>query len=70
MLPVHHRKSIKSAVTIILCVSLDIEIEISFPKESSILDHVHKAGHYIIIVLVTSVVNKDNNFRNLMVLTL
>ena len=38
-------------------------------KESSLLYHVHKAYHYIILVVSTSVVNKNSNLRNLMVPT-
>ena len=39
------------------------------PKESSLLDHVQKVDHYIIIVLNTAVVDRNRNLRNLTVLT-
>ena len=69
LLPVQHLKAVKCAVTVIFCVALDIEIQSSYPKESPLLDHVQKTDNYIIVVLTTVVLNKNSNFRNLMVLT-
>ena len=40
------------------------------PKESSILDHVHKVDHYIILVLNTVVFNRNSHFRHLIVLSI
>ena len=69
LLPKQHCKDVKYAVTGIIFVDLDKEIQSSFPKELSLLDHVQKVDHYIIIVLITTVVNKNSNFRHHMVLT-
>ena len=69
LLLVHHLKAIKCAVAVILCVALDIEMKISCTKESSLLDYVQKLDQYIILVLATVVVNKNSNFRYLMVIT-
>ena len=69
LLPVQHLKAVKCAVTLIIYVDLDIDIKSGYPKESSLLDHVYKASHCIILVLNTAVVNKNRHFSNLMVLT-
>ena len=44
-LPSQYFKAVKCTVTVILCVDLDIEIQMSFTKESSLFDHVQKSDH-------------------------
>ena len=70
MLPVQHHQAVECATTVILCVDLDIEIQSICPKESPLPDYVHKAVHWIIFVLNTTVVNKNINFRYFMFLTI
>ena len=69
LIPVQILKSVKCEFEVNICVALDIEMQSSCPKESSLIDHIKKADHYIILVLYTSVVNKNSNFRHLMVVT-
>ena len=69
LLLVQHLKAVKCVTTVIICVDPDIEMQSICPIESSLLDHIQKMDHYIILVLTTTVVNKDRNFRRRMVLT-
>ena len=70
LLQVQHLKAVKYAVAVIVYVTLDIEMQSSCSKEPPLLDHVQKADNYIILVLTTAVVNKNSNFRHLMILTI
>ena len=63
-------KAVKCAITVIFCVELDIEMKSSCPKEPSLLDNVWKVDHYINIVMTTAFVNKNSNFRHLMIITI
>ena len=45
LIPVQHLNAVKIVVTAILCVELGIEIQSISPKESSLLDNVHKLDH-------------------------
>ena len=51
-----------------MCVALYIEMQSICPKEYSLMDNVQELDHYIILVLTTAVVNRNINFRHLMVL--
>ena len=69
LLLVQHLISIKYAITVIIYMYLGIETQIRNTKESSLLYHVHKVDHYIILVLTATVVNNNRNFRHIMVIT-
>ena len=69
LLLVQYLKAVKCAAKVIICIYLYIEVQSICTKESPLLDHVQKTDNYIIVVLTTVVLNKNSNFRNLMVLT-
>ena len=67
--PVNHLKAHQYTVKFMICVALDIEKQSSCTEEPPILDDVNKVDHYIIIVLTITVVNRNINFRHIMVIT-
>ena len=67
LLPVKHLKGVKCAVKVILCVTLYIDMQIRFPKEPSLFDHFQKADNCIFLVLTTTVVKNNRNFRHMIV---
>ena len=56
-------------VKVIVCVALDIEMQSTCTKKYSCIYYVQNGNSYIILIMTTVVINKNRNFRHLMVLT-